>query len=86
MTPQDIYNLPRFSAKKRNAFDVQMKYATDDLRKEVTSWWKLVAPDKNDFADEVVMRLWRELSRRADRAALANDLQNKAIGIAGRIG
>ena len=86
MTPQDIYNLPRFSAKKRNAFDVQMKYATDDLRKEATSWWELVAPDKNDFADEMVMRLWRELGRRDDRAALANDLQDKAIGIVGRIG
>ena len=85
MTPQDIYKLPRFSAKKRNAFDVQMKYATDDLRKEVSAWWKLVAPDKNDFADETVMRLWRELGRRDDRAALANDLQDKAIGIVGRI-
>lgn len=84
-TPQEIYKLPRFSGKTRNAFDVQMKYATDDLRREVASWWKLVAPDKNDFSDEIVMRFWRELGRRDDRAALANDLQDKAIDIAGRI-
>ena len=85
-TPQEIYKMPRFSAKKRNAFDVQMKHATDELRKEVRSWWKLVAPDKNDFADETVMRFWRELGNRDDRGALANDLLDKANDIAGRIG
>ena len=85
-TPGEIYRMPRFSAKKRNAFDVQMNHATEELRKEARSWWKLVAPDKNDFADETVMRFWRELGRRDDRGALANDLQDKANDIAGKIG
>ena len=85
MKVKDIYAMPRFAAKTRDAFDVQMKYATDQLRNEAKSWWNLVSPSKNDFADEAVMKLWRKLSGSDDRARLANDLQDKAIGIAGRI-
>ncbi len=77
--------MPRFAIKTRNAFDVQMKHATDQLREEVRCFWKMVAPSKNDFADEEVLRLWRKLSDNDDRAQMANDLQDKAIEIAGRI-
>lgn len=81
----DIYAMPRFAAKTRDAFDVQMNRATDALRKEVEDWWKIVAPSKNDFADETVLQLWRGLGNSYDRAKIANDLQDKAIAKAGRI-
>ena len=85
MKVKDIYAMPRFAAKTRNDFDVTMSRATDELRKEVRSWWKVVAPSKNDFADETVLKLWRGLSNSYDRAKVANDLQDKAIAKAGRI-
>lgn len=85
MKLEDIYALPRFASKNRTALDVQMSRAKDELRKEVASWWKLVEPDKNDFADETVLRFWRELGRTNERAKIAIKLQNKAIGIAGDI-
>lgn len=85
MKTKDIYALPRFASKSRNAFDVQMNRATDELRKEVKEWWKIVAPSKNDFADETVLKIWRKLSNSYDRAKIANDLQDKAIVRAGRI-
>ena len=85
MPPKEIYKLPRFAGKSRDAFDVQMSRATDVLRKEASSWWQLVAPDKNDFANETVLRFWRELGRGHGRGKLANDLQDKAIKLAGRI-
>ena len=72
--------------KTRDDFDVTMSRATGELRKEVKCWWDLVAPDKNDFADETVLCLWRNLSNDYDRAKIANDLQDKAIKKAGRIG
>lgn len=83
--PKDIYALPRFASRSREAFDAQMSRATDELRKEAASWWKLVAPNKNDFADETVLKFWRDLSRPAARAKIAIALQDKAIKIAGRI-
>ena len=85
MKLKDIYALPRFASKSREALDAQMSHATDELRKEAASWWKLVAPDKNDFADETVLKFWRELGRTDERAKIAIKLQDKAIGIAGRI-
>lgn len=85
MKTKDIYAMPRFAAKTRDAFDVQMNRATEELRKEVRDWWKIVAPSKNDFADETVLKLWRGLSNSYDRAKIANDLQDKAIARAGRI-
>ena len=85
MKLKDIYALPRFASKSREALDAQMSHATDELRKEAASWWKLVAPDKNDFADETVLKFWRELGRPDGRAKIAIKLQDKAIGIAGRI-
>ena len=85
MPPKEIYKLPRFAVKSRDAFYVQMSRATDVLRKEASSWWQLVAPDKNDFSNETVMRCWRELGRGRGRGKLANDLQDKAIKLAGRI-
>ena len=85
MKTKDIYAMPRFAAKTRNAFDVQMNRATEELRREVKDWWEIVAPSKNDFADETVLKLWRGLSKSYDRAKLANDLQDKAISKAGRI-
>jgi len=85
MKPKDIYALPRFASKSRNDFDVQMCRASDELRKEAASWWKLVAPNKNDFADETVLKFWRELGRTDERAKIAIKLQDKAIKIAGRI-
>lgn len=85
MKLKDIYALPRFASTSRNALDARMSHATDELRKEAASWWKLVAPDKNDFADETVLKFWRELGRTDERAKIAIKLQDKAIGIAGRI-
>lgn len=85
MTMKDIYALPRFAHKGRGAIDTQMSHARDVLRDEVASWWKLVAPDKNDFADETVLKCWRELGRKEERAEIAGKLQGKAIEIAGRI-
>jgi len=85
MKPKDIYALPRFASRSRNDFDVQMCRASDELRKEAASWWKLVAPDKNDFADETVLKFWRELGRSDQRAKIAIKLQDKAIKMAGRI-
>ena len=85
MKVKDIYAMPRFAAKTRDAFDVQMNRAAEELRKEVKDWWKIVAPSENDFADETVLRLWRGLSNSYDRAKVANDLQDKAIAKAGRI-
>lgn len=85
MKLKDIYAMPRFASKSRDAFDVLMNRATDELRKEAASWWKLVAPDKNDFADETVLKFWRELGRTDGRARIAIKLQDKAIGVAGRI-
>lgn len=85
MKLKDIYAMPRFASKSRDAFDVLMNRATDELRKEAASWWKLVAPDKNDFADETVLKFWRDLGRTDDRARIAIKLQDKAIGVAGRI-
>lgn len=85
MKLKDIYALPRFESTSRNALDARMSHATDELRKEAASWWKLVAPDKNDFADETVLKFWRELGRTDERAKIAIKLQDKAIGIAGRI-
>ena len=82
----DIYALKRFNMKTRNNYDVMMNRATEELRKEAKSWWELVAPDKNDFANETVLSLWRKLSNNYDRAKMANDLQDKAIKKAGRIG
>jgi hypothetical protein len=82
----DIYASKRFKMKTRDDFDVTMSRATGELRKEVKCWWDLVAPDKNDFADETVLCLWRNLSNDYDRAKIANDLQDKAIKKAGRIG
>lgn len=82
----DIYASKRFNMKTRNNFDVMMNRATEELRKEAKSWWELVAPDKNDFANETVLSLWRKLSNNYDRAKMANDLQDKAIKKAGRIG
>jgi hypothetical protein len=82
----DIYASKRFNMKTRNNFDVMMNRATEELRKEAKSWWKLVSPDKNDFANETVLSLWRKLSNNYDRAKMANDLQDKAIKKAGRIG
>jgi hypothetical protein len=72
--------------KSRNSFDVMMNRATEELRKEAKSWWELVAPDRNDFANETVLSLWRKLGNNYDRAKMANDLQDKAIKKAGRIG
>ena len=85
MKTKDIYAMPRFADKTRNAFDVQMNRATEELRREVKDWWEIVAPSKNDFADETVLKLWRGLGKSYDRAKLANDLQDKAISKAGRI-
>ena len=85
MKLKDIYAMPRFASKNRDALDALMSHAKDELRKEVASWWKLVAPDKNDFADETVLKLWRELGRSDERAKIAIKLQDKAIEIAGRI-
>ena len=85
MKVKDIYANPRFSSKSRTAFDVQMNRATEELRKEIKSWWTMVAPSKNDFADETVMKFWRELGGSDKRAKIASALQDKAIEIAGRI-
>ena len=82
----DIYALERFNMKSRNSFDVMMNRATEELRNEAKSWWELVAPDRNDFANETVLSLWRKLGNNYDRAKMANDLQDKAIKKAGRIG
>lgn len=85
MTMKDIHAMPRFATKSREALDAQMSHAKDELRKEAASWWKLVAPNENDFADETVLKFWRELERKDDGAKTAIKLQDKAIGIAGRI-
>lgn len=85
MTVQEIMALPRFAGKARGTFDVQMSRATADLRKEVADWWKLVSPDENDFADETILRLWREFGGTDERAQLSNDLQDRAIKIAGPV-
>lgn len=85
MDVKEILALPRFAAKDRRAFDTQMCRAKDELRKEVKAWWALVAPDRNDFADEAVLRLWRELGKKEGRARTAKILQDKAVKIAGRI-
>lgn len=83
MSVADIYALPRFASKKRNAFDVMMNRATDDLRKEVRSWWNIAAPSKNDFADETMLKLWRDLCRSEGRAKVARSMKEKAIKKAG---
>lgn len=85
MAVKEIMALPQFAAKDRRAFDTQMCRAKDELRKEVKAWWALVAPDKNDFADEAVLRFWREFGRKEGRARTARALQDKAVRIAGRI-
>ena len=83
MSVADIYALPRFASKKRNAFDVMMNNATNDLRKEVRSWWNIAAPSKNDFADETMLKLWRDLCRSEGRAKVARSMKEKAIKKAG---
>ena len=85
-TPADIYKSERFCSKTRNDFDVTMHRAIGELRKEAKSWWEMVAPNENDFADETVLNLWRKLSSDHNRAQIANDLQDKANEKAGRIG
>jgi hypothetical protein len=82
----DIYASERFKSLKRSAFDAKMSHATDELQKEAESWWEMVAPAENDFADETVLNLWRKLSSDHNRAQIANDLQDKANEKAGRIG
>ncbi len=85
MKMEDVYKMPRFASMSRGAIDTKMCYARDDLREEVKSWWELVKPEKNVFADETVLKFWRELARPAENADLVRELQGKANSVAGRI-
>ncbi len=70
----DIMAQPRFKDKKRSAIEAQMSRATDDLKNEFLTWWELVSPKKHDFADEKMLRLWRDFSRSFEVAQLARIL------------
>ena len=61
MRPKDIHARPDFAYYTEDNFNVKMKRAMDDLRKEARAWWNMVAPSDNDFSDEGVMALWRTL-------------------------
>ncbi len=84
MRPQEIWK-EHFSDMPQSTFDVTMMRAKNVLKKEAKTWLDLVAPDEDDFTDEKVLRLWRDLSRETKHTKYANDLKDKAIKVAGRI-